>query len=319
MGQELGLNPDVKPNPDVKVPEGYVHYGPANGGVTLPAGVSFADSMLRGGYSMSTGQNPYFPTGSTGRDELSLGGSPSQPLPPVSTLPKEGADAAGGLPTIITNPGSAIGRPGGSLSLGGGGVQGPAQTPAVDWSLFKAPLRDAYGSSSNRDFYRKQFQDMEGQQNVQKFKEFAAALRANEAQNKPAPAPTDPWAWANLPKVQTGGTVAATPIEWGLNPAYGINSGMTNQQATGAMSSVLTPEESAMMAQHWKDNPTGATQNNWLTAGSPNVLQGQLAGGISPEFTNTLQKVFNNIYTQTGGGTGGVSVPNGYANPVPQG
>jgi hypothetical protein len=227
---------------------------------------------------------------------------------------KGGGNVVGANGGLIPNPNN----PKNQLTMGGGG-SGIAQQPAIDWSSVITPPRHGYESSSNKDFYQRQFQQQEGQQNAQKLKEFAAAMRAEQAAKAPVPTPQDPWSWANLPKVQTGSTRTVTPIEWGLNSNYGITPGMTNQQATGAVSSVLTPEEAAMMAQHWKDNPTGATQSNWVNSGSPNTLIGQLGGGISPEFTNTLQKVFNNIYTQTGGGTQGIAVPQGYANPVPQG
>jgi hypothetical protein len=239
--------------------------------------------------------NNYDPKGGNGR--------PNGGIPPDYLLDSKGT-GYGGLPY----KGSTLGL--------GTGVTGIAKDPAIDWSSVITPPKHGYESSSNKDFYQRQFQQQEGQQNGQRFQELAAAIRARQAAAAPPAAPKDPWGWANLPEVKMGGTVAATPIEWGLNKNYGITPGMTNQQATGAVSSVLTPEEAAMMAQHWKENPTGATGTNWVNSGSPNTLVGQLGGGISPEFTSTLQKVFNNIYTQTGGGTGGVSVPTGYAHPT---
>ena len=83
------------------------------------------------------------------------------------------------------------------------------------------------------------------------------------------------------------------------------------------ISPVLNTDEIAIMNAHWANNPESAANNNWLTS-NPQALSGQFGstGDVSPEFTNVMQKVFNNLYTQTGGGSGGISVPAGYANPV---
>lgn len=222
-------------------------------------------------------------------------------------------------PTSGGTPGPPVwggGQVGGTLPIGGGGVTGPATDP-FDWSSVIAPPKHGYESSSNKDFYQRQFQEMHGSQNVQKLRELANYARAQEAANQPAPAAQDPWAWANLPTVQQGGSVAATPIEWGLNSSYGITPGMTNQQALQAVSGVLTPTELAIMQQQFQNNPASATNTNWTTAGSPGALTSRPGGdALSPEFIDARNKVFNNIYTQTGGGTGGMAVPTGYANPI---
>jgi hypothetical protein len=92
---------------------------------------------------------------------------------------------------------------------------------------------------------------------------------------------------------------------------------MTNQQALQAISGVLTPEEAAIMSAQFANNPASATNTNWVTAGSPDALRGRQGDtALSPEFLDARNKVFNNIYTQTGGGTGGIAVPAGYANPI---
>jgi hypothetical protein len=158
---------------------------------------------------------------------------------------------------------------------------------------------------------------MHGNQNLTKLGALAAAIKQQEAANAPATAPFggDPWSWTNLPTVRQGGSNMTTPIEWGLNQNYGINPNMTNQQAVGAIAPVLNADELAMMTKHWQQAPQIANDTNWVNAGGPQALIASL-GNVSPEFGGTLQKVFNNIYTQTGGGSDGMNVPAGYAAPV---
>ena len=204
------------------------------------------------------------------------------------------------------------------LELGNGGINvdgGQAPIAQDVWDSL-VPDKTGYESSSNKDFYQKQFQDMRTQEAGNDMRELGAAIRAQEAANAPAPEATDPWGWANLPEVQMGGSVGATPIEWGLNP--NITSGMTNQQVVGALGGIFNTDEAAMMAEHFRDNPDSASATRWSTAGSPAPLLGNMGTNseLSPNFANVLQKVFNNTYTQTGGGTGGISVPDGYANPI---
>jgi hypothetical protein len=92
---------------------------------------------------------------------------------------------------------------------------------------------------------------------------------------------------------------------------------MTNQQALQAMSGVLTPQEAAIMSAQFAANPSSATNTNWVNAGSPGALINRSSDmALSPEFLDARAKIANNIYTQTGGGTGGITVPTGYANPV---
>lgn len=271
------------------------------------------------------GQDPFAPPPNyqqSGGNGLPNGGIPEGYLPDSQGNSYWDYVTNGG--TVPNVPGYA-GRyvlPNGSFTnrnfgQGGGAVTGPNPT---DWSAFEGIVPDLQGweASTNKDFYQKQFQSLGAQRNAMQQAEIAAAVRAQNAANRPPAEPEDPWGWANLPQVQMGGSVAASPIEWGLNSNYGITEGMTNRDAVGAMSQLLTPQEQAMMTQHWQDSPATAQGTRWTTAGSPTALLGSLGQNstLSPEFANTLQKVFNNIYTQTGGGTGGISVPEGYANPV---
>ena len=300
-----------------------------NGYEVVPGtGVNWGEWDQSGGGNLSLGGGPFSPT-----SPPTSGPGPTYGAPPDFNTP---AVTQPGLPpnrgTTPVQPyypptqGGTPGPPtwgGGRLEMGNGGVTGIAKEPAIDWSalqsLIKPPMH-GYESSTNKDFYQRQFQQQEGQQNAQKLRELAAATRAQQSANAPAPAPQDPWSWANLPEVRTGGTVAATPIEWGLNPAYGITSGMTNRDALNAISGVLTPQERAIFSAQFTANPASATGTNWTTAGSPGALINRSSdAALSPEFLDARAKVANNIYTQTGGGTGGVSVPTGYANPVPQG
>lgn len=224
------------------------------------------------------------------------------------------------LAAAIPNPQNPASTVNESFGSGGGAVTGPAAQPG---NLLDAitPEKTGYESSSNKDFYQRQMQEMRTAQSGQKLQDLAAAMRRQEAAQAPQGEPFggDPWSWANLPEVQMGGSAQATPIEWGLNEAYGINPNMTNRQAVGALSPVLNTDEIAIMNAHWANAPPSATNNNWLTS-NPQALSAQFSANasdtVSPEFTNVMQKIFNNLYTQTGGGTGGISVPDGYANPV---
>ena len=291
--------------------------GSSGQGSSLPGG----GGGIGGAQGDPNGQDPfapppnYQPGGGTG---LPNGGIPDGYLPDSNGNDYWDYDYNGGNVPIRNPyvPGSD--RYYNNLELGTGGVQGPTGT---DWSTDSSLTPDlmGYESSSNKDFYQQQFANMRGQEAGNDAREAAAAIRAQESANAPPPEASDPWAWANLPEVQMGGTVAATPIEWGLNSNYGINKDMTNRQAVGAIAPVLNTDEIAIMNKHWQDAPQAADNNNWLTS-DPQRLSAAFSQNtdktVSPEFTNVMQKVFNNLYTQTGGGTGGINVPAGYANPI---
>ena len=179
----------------------------------------------------------------------------------------------------------------------------------------------------NKEFYQQQFVNLlRDEQGYRARQKEAQGIRQDALNGDPfEPPPTDEmWSWVNdnqgLPEVTVGGGQQSTPIEWGLNSDYGITSDMNNRQAVGAMSQLLTPQEQSMMSTHFMDNPEVAAGNRWVTAGSPQALLGNAGTNspLSPEFSNTLQKVWNNIY-KSSGGPSGPNVPEGYASPIAAG
>ena len=93
--------------------------------------------------------------------------------------------------------------------------------------------RFGYDSSSNQDFYQRQFADMRAQQMRQDDREGQAREAATAAANAPQGEAFggDPWAWANLPDiVQGGGGAGQDPNAWIFNPNYGINEQTTNSE-----------------------------------------------------------------------------------------
>ena len=178
----------------------------------------------------------------------------------------------------------------------------------------------------NKEFYQQQFVNLlRDEQGYRARQKEAQGIRQDALNDPFTPPPSDQmFNWANggkgLADVTVGGGQQSTPVTWGLNSDYGITSDMNNRQAVGAMSQLLTPQEQSMMSEHFREAPDVASQNNWLTAGSPQALLGNAGTNskLSPEFSNTLQKVWNNIY-KSSGGPSGPNVPEGYASPIAAG
>ena len=270
-------------------------------------------------------------------DGLSLGGPGQAP----ATAGQDGQDPFSPPPNYQPSGGSGL--PNGGIPLGYKGWTGQQPRQGVDYGgvgvggttpnmpagglegLINSMRPDltGYESSSNKDFYQKQFQDMRTQQNGQRFNELGAAIRAQEAANAPQGQAFggDPWSWTNLPDVKTGtGQAEVTPVSWSLNDNYGITSDMTNKQAVGSLGQLFGAEDMARLNAHFAGNPDTANNNNWLTS-NPQALSAQFASNanpnnpVSPEWTDTMSKVFNNLYLKSGGTTG-ISTPEGYALPV---
>lgn len=223
---------------------------------------------------------------------------------------------AGGPNSVGKNPPTGTGDP---------FSQGPGSGPTpIDWQGLDDSLRPeltGYESSSNKDFYQKQFQDMRTQQAGDKTQKFYAdVIRGTQAPQANTLEQGGNWDWADLPEVSVGGGLQGsdTPQTWGPNSGLGITKGMTNQQVVGQMGQLLNSDEASMMAEHFRNNPDTAAGTRWSTAGNPQALLGAMGtnSNLSPEFGNVLQKVFNNTYTSSGGTNSGMNVPEGYAAPT---
>jgi hypothetical protein len=198
-----------------------------------------------------------------------------------------------------------------------GGVQGVGTAAPQATASRDNPLQ-GYESSSNKDYYQKQFQNMRAQQLGQQDAGNAAAAYQAPAQSALA----DPWANSNLPEVVVGGANDDPnwdPNEWGLtNPDW---AGQTNQQILTDMGTIFNDSEQAMLgeaaksndwntSQYWGGTDRDALYNTMLGSGG--------SGQSSPEWMGVKQKIYNNLFTQQGDQPtpGGMNVPTGYASPT---
>ena len=262
-------------------------------------------------------------------DGLSLGG----PGPAPATPAQEGQDPFSPPPNY--QPSGGNGLPNGGIPLGYKGWTGQQPRQGVDYGgvgvggttpnmpagglegLINSMRPDltGYESSSNKDFYQKQFQDMRTQQNGQRFNELGAAIRAQEAAqaDKGQAFGGDPWSWTTLPQVMTGGKVAATPIEWGLNPNYAWDEGVSNTKILQDISPVLSEADQLYLNKNPISGAPSFTDQdafrNFINTDHPN----------DKGYTSVLNKIYNNVWQPTGGNEGGIAVPAGYANPINQG
>ena len=164
-------------------PEGGLYYNDYSGSMigTPPAPASGLGSSLPGG------------GGGVGGPDEALPVDPNQEYQdPFSPPPNYDPQGGNGLP----NGGIPLGykgwtgqQPRQGVDYKGFGVQGTTPNmPAGGLEGLIESMRPdltGYESSSNKDFYQKQFQDMRTQQNGQRFNELGAAIRAQEAANAP--------------------------------------------------------------------------------------------------------------------------------------
>ena len=202
-----------------------------------------------------------------------------------------------------------------NLGQGDGAVTGPAAGPAAptnpNWvEELGGPLQ-GYESSSNKDYYQRQFQEMNAAQRGQKNNDFAAAIRREQAAQEPQGEPFggDPWSWANLPQVQMGTGERTGTTEWQLNPRFDWSPGTTNQQVVQDLN--LTADELSYLTKNPK---------KWEAA--PSVLDQsafQQFINSSPGdrgYTDTLNKIYQAAWRPTISGEGGPLAPVGYAAPI---
>ena len=229
--------------------------------------------------------------------------------PPVDT------DFAGGMPAIITNPRQPTDFWAGVGASNNGIDQG---YEAIDWGGVESPWQ---GGGQNQDFYSDQFGQLLGQRNdFQQQQAQAAAIRGEQAAADPVDIDYDQiWRDKGLREVQvSGGSLpeGTDPNSWARNQNFGLEKGMTNQQAVNAMNSIWNPDESAMWSQYF-GNGGNAGGQYWLSdrAGQdPNAIMSGFEN-VSPEFGGAVQKFVNNAWGRAGDQTSG-GVPAGYALPI---
>ena len=279
------------------------------------------DEFLEGG-----GWKDAFGDPMSGPDSPTQGGGPADPdrYPPGSDINGDGK----------VNWRDVEGKGWGGTTGGGGsnfGGNNGTNVTGLDQITQELPDLTGYESSTNKDFYQKQFQEMRGQQMGQKNADFksmlAAEMRAEQAKANPQqPFGGDPWSWADLPTVVEGGgsmeNGGAPQISWGLNQGYGFTPDTTNQQVAQGMSGILGTEGNQYMNDYFAGHPDIAAGTDWTNAGSRGALNDWLPGtgiDLASPFGQTLDKTFNNIYTKTataGSGPQGQAIPAGYASPT---
>ena len=178
------------------------------------------------------------------------------------------------------------------------------------------PEKQGYESSSNNDFYQRQFQEMMGQQTGQKLSDLAAAVRRQEAAAQPQGEPFggDPWAWANLPEVRMGSGISNTPDEYNLNQRFDWGAGTSNQDILND----LMPTFNESTQVYLNKNPEYFSQGpNWVE--SRQNMQDWAAANPNPNdkgWTAAINKINQNVWQPVDGGISGPSAPTGYALPI---
>lgn len=229
-----------------------------------------------------------------------------------------GPPEGGYWPDIVARRGMTnenLGQGGGAIGGGGGGG---GNAPGAN--IPSTPLQ-GYESSSNRDFYQRQFANMNDQQNQEAA--MAAAIR-NQAPAEQGPAfGGDPWSWANLPEVVSGAgsdDPNYDPNAWILNPAYGFTAGDTTHadivRQLGGLRT-FNDEDRNWFGDLLSENPDMEDYTLW--ARDRDKAYNQVAsGGLSPDAKDRVNRLLNNVWIQQGDAPtpGGMNVPAGYASPT---
>lgn len=174
------------------------------------------------------------------------------------------------------------------------------------------PLQ-GYESSSNKDFYQQQFQDLRAQQiRNQMNQQQASQYQAQEAQPL-----GDPWANANLPEVFVQGAQEGwDPNARILDPAY---AGMDNQQIMGRMKNMaMFDNEDRRWFDEYMAADNGMT-GNYAWIGDIEGSRSRLAdSGLDAGNQGRLTQIFDTLYQPAGNlpTPGGAVVPQGYASPI---
>lgn len=289
------------------IPEGGLYYNDYSGTMvpTPPAPPVAGSSDLTLGGSTSDVETAY--------EEPVPGQEYQDPFEPPTNYDPSGGNGLpnGGIP--LDYQGWTGSQPVQGVDYAGIGVEGTQPIGGLEDLMAQlTPEKTGYESSSNKDFYQKQFQDMRTQEAGNDMREWAAAIKAQEAAAAPQGEAFggDPWSWTTLPQVMTGGTVAATPVEWGLNPDFAWGDDVTNQQILQDINPRLSESEQLYLNKNpLTDAPSFTDQTafrDFINTDHPN----------DKGYTSVLNKIYNNVWQATGGNEGGIAVPEGYANPI---
>ena len=300
-----------------------IHFGPENGGITLPASDTYFGSAERAREQMGDGQ-------------LSLGNPPGMGITGDEGDTRPGGEDWAGVPITPEDPtgGGAFTPPTG----------GPQPSTPVEWGRERADLSGdeynlregwdtggqfdpmGYEGSSNQDFYAQQFANLRAQQ-------FRNALREGVARNRQGEinrvrnqalddaAERNPWAWAGgedqfSPALGTG---EALPTSWAVNDKY---AGMTNQEAWNAMRDLdvfSDRDVQGYVDNYFTKNPDLANRMSWGSGTDPNSV----FAAVNPstfegmnhanKARNAVSDIIRNMYVGTGQGP---MAPVGYASPL---
>ena len=224
--------------------------------------------------------------------------------PPVDYDPFEDPTPGGYIPPEYTpyvpDPDAVV--PGDTPPVDGGGT-----TPSPGGGLgdlFDIPLQ-GWEASTNKDFYQDQFRDMLMRREGEGMKEFAAAIRRQEAENAPAPEMGDPWAWAGgesqfAPTVGTG-----FDATWTMPDQY---QGLDN-------ASIIAMQGNDYLSKH-PDFLAQAPEFNLENRESVLAYLNSNPYTNDKGWTQAVNDFGRGLYTQLGDTVGGLPVPEGYASPI---
>jgi hypothetical protein len=193
-----------------------------------------------------------------------------------------------------------------------GGVRGVG-TAAPQAIANRANPLQGYESSSNKDYYQQQFQNMRAQQLGQQDAGNAAAGYQAPPQGELA----DPWANKNLPDVYVqGGQEGYDPNEMIFNEDY---AGMSNAQIANKVSGLSVFDSSQkdflsdVIGPNWNDS--------YSFSNNPELARSNLTGadsGYNSANKATMNTLFDQLTSPAGQlpTPGGQSVPLGYASPT---
>jgi len=225
------------------------------------------------------------------------------------------------------------------------GDQGTNVAPIGENSMIESLRPDliGYESSSNKDFYQQQFQDMRTQEASNDFREDNARALAAKPQSTRGTATdeefytwlntdegrdwyandytpgenannnfTDPWAWADLPEVQIGtGQPDSLGTQIGLNQNYNWGPGTSNTDIISSLSGSLGGDALDYLNKNnnLSDAPSFLDQSafgDYVQNDNPN----------DSGYGKALNKLYNQVWTPQGTSAPGANVPVGYASPL---
>jgi len=225
------------------------------------------------------------------------------------------------------------------------GDQGTNVAPIGENSMIESLRPDliGYESSSNKDFYQQQFQDMRTQEASNDFREDNARALAAKPQSTRGTATdeefytwlntdegrdwyandytpgenannnfTDPWAWADLPEVQMGtGQPDSLGTQIGLNQNYNWGPGTSNTDIISSLSGSLGGDALDYLNKNnnLSDAPSFLDQSafgDYVQNDNPN----------DSGYGKALNKLYNQVWTPQGTSAPGANVPVGYASPL---